>query len=143
MASDDLESVVEECHNALAAIIIGDAEPWRALLSHRDDVTLGNPFGPFVRGFNDVMAAATAAAGRYRDGVITGFDRIARQQSAELALVVEVERFEAKVGGSTDLGPVALRVTSAFRREDGEWKVVHRHADPITVPQSADSVIQR
>jgi ketosteroid isomerase-like protein len=56
---------------------------------------------------------------------------------------VEVERFEAKVGGSTDLGPVALRVTSAFRREDGEWKVVHRHADPITVPQSADSVIQR
>jgi ketosteroid isomerase-like protein len=60
-----------------------------------------------------------------------------------LALIVEVERFEAKVGGSADLVAVALRVTSAFRREDGDWKVVHRHADPITVPQSADSVIQR
>jgi len=139
----DIESVVDECHRALAAIITGDAEPWRTVLSRRNDVTLGNPFGPFVRGFEDVMAAATAAAGRYRDGVITGFDRIAAQDSSELAFVVEVERFEAKVGDGTELVPVALRVTSIFRREEGEWKVVHRHADPITVPQSPDSVIQR
>jgi ketosteroid isomerase-like protein len=143
MPSNDLESVVDECHAALAAIITGDAEPWRAVLSQRDDVTLANPFGPFVRGFQEVMAAAIGAAGRYRDGVIAGFDRIASQESPELAFVVEVERFQAKVGGGTDLAPVALRVTSVFRREDGEWKVVHRHADPITAPQSADSVIQR
>jgi ketosteroid isomerase-like protein len=32
-------------------------------------------------------------------------------------------------------------VTSIFRREDGTWKLVHRHADPITAPQSAESVI--
>ncbi|MBV8162597.1 MAG: nuclear transport factor 2 family protein, partial [Acidimicrobiia bacterium] len=123
MPSTDLESVVDECHRALAAVIAGDAESWRSVLSHRDEVTLGNPFGPFVRGFQDVMAAATGAAGRYRDGVITGFDRIASQESAEMAYVVEVERFEAKVGGGSELVPVALRVTSVFRREDGDWKV--------------------
>lgn len=143
MPSSDLEAVVDECHLALAAIIIGDAEPWSAVLSHATDVTLGNPFGPFVRGSEQVMAAARGAAARYRDGVITGFDRIATHESAELACVVEVERFQARVGAAADAVPVALRVTSVFRREEGDWKVVHRHADPITVPQSTESVIQR
>jgi ketosteroid isomerase-like protein len=143
MATNELEQVVEECHRALAAIIAGDADPWSAVLSRRDDVTLGNPFGPFVRGFEDVMATARGAAERYRDGVITGFDRIVTHETPELACVVEVERFEAKVGGSSDLVPVALRVTSVLRRENDAWKVAHRHADPITVPQSAESVVQK
>jgi ketosteroid isomerase-like protein len=61
----------------------------------------------------------------------------------ELAYIVEVERFKAKVGGKEDISPLALRVTSIFRPEEGTWKVVHRHADPITTTQPAESVIQR
>jgi ketosteroid isomerase-like protein len=53
-----------------------------------------------------------------------------------------VERFEAKVGGREELAQVALRVTSIFRPEDGAWKVVHRHADPITTERPAESVLQ-
>jgi ketosteroid isomerase-like protein len=37
---------------------------------------------------------------------------------------------------------VSLRVTSILRAEDGTWKIVHRHADPISTPQPAESVIQ-
>jgi ketosteroid isomerase-like protein len=36
----------------------------------------------------------------------------------------------------------ALRVTMIFRPEEGTWRIVHRHADPITTPQAAESVIQ-
>jgi ketosteroid isomerase-like protein len=60
----------------------------------------------------------------------------------ELAYLVEMERFEAKVGAREDATPVTLRVTSIFRPEDGPWKLVHRHADPISTPQPAESVIQ-
>ena len=49
---------------------------------------------------------------------------------------------KAKVGGAEDITPIAQRATMVFRPEDGEWKVVHRHADPITTPQPAESVIQ-
>jgi ketosteroid isomerase-like protein len=38
--------------------------------------------------------------------------------------------------------PVSVRVTSVFRREDGEWKLLHRHADPITAPRPPESVIR-
>ena len=53
-----------------------------------------------------------------------------------------IERVKAKMGGSGDVTPFALRVTMIFRPEDGEWKIVHRHADPITTPQPAESVIK-
>ena len=60
----------------------------------------------------------------------------------ELAYVVEVEQLQAKVYGGEDITPYALRVTMIFRPEDGTWKVVHRHADPITTAQPDESVIQ-
>jgi ketosteroid isomerase-like protein len=60
----------------------------------------------------------------------------------ELAYVLAIERQKAKVGASDEVTPFALRVTMVFRPEDGEWKVVHRHADPITTARPAESVIQ-
>jgi ketosteroid isomerase-like protein len=35
---------------------------------------------------------------------------------------------------------MSLRVTTVYRREDGEWKIVHRHADSITGHRSVDSI---
>jgi len=143
MNDEALERTIERCHRDLATLLNGDASPWRETLSPRGDVTLGNPFGPFVRGVEDVMAAAQAAADRYRDGEIVGFERVGTYLSEDLACVAEVERFRARVGGSDAMADVALRVTSTFRREDGVWRLVHRHADPITTPRAAESVVQR
>ncbi|MFN8624272.1 MAG: nuclear transport factor 2 family protein, partial [Chloroflexota bacterium] len=78
----------------------------------------------------------------YRDGEIVGFEEVSRHVSDGLACVVEVERFRAKVGETDDVASVALRVTSVFRWEDGAWRLAHRHADPITTPRAAESVIQ-
>jgi ketosteroid isomerase-like protein len=38
------------------------------------------------------------------------------------------------VGDADEVAPFELRVTTTFRLEDGEWLIVHRHADPITTP---------
>jgi hypothetical protein len=56
---------------------------------------------------------------------------------------VEVERFKAKLGGREDVIPLVVRTTSILRPEEGTWKVMHRHADPITTVQAPESVIQK
>jgi ketosteroid isomerase-like protein len=143
MAPSDLDGAIEQSHAALAAILKGDPGVYKALYSDRDDVTLGNPFGPYARGRKKVEETLAGAASHYRDGEVTGVELIAKYRSDDLACIVEVERGRAKVGGGKELVPVAVRVTSVFRLERGTWKLVHRHADPITTPRPAASVISR
>jgi len=141
-STPDLETVIEQNHRAVDEFTRGNNKPLEALYSRRDDVTLGNPFGPFVRGFDAVAKTMERAATVYRDGHATGFDTIATCVTPDMAFTVETERLEAKIGGRGEITPVSLRCTSIFRREDGVWKLVHRHADPITAPREAESVIQ-
>jgi ketosteroid isomerase-like protein len=142
-AVDDLvDELIEQYHLALGEFMKGDPEPLKRRWSHRDDVSLANPQGSAVRGWDEVAEAMERAASTRRDGKFVGFETVAKRVTAELAYVVEVERLEAKVHGGQDVSPYALRVTMIFRPEDGVWKVVHRHADQITATQPAESVIQ-
>jgi ketosteroid isomerase-like protein len=83
------------------------------------------------------------AAEKYRDGEVVGFENFSTVVGSDLAYAVEIESYRARVGGAAEMSPVAVRVTTVFRREDGTWKVTHRHADPITAARPAESVIQR
>jgi ketosteroid isomerase-like protein len=143
MAADDLDRAIEQSHAALDAILKGDPKGYKALYSDREDVTLGNPFGPYARGRTQVEDTLAGAASHYRDGEITRAELVAKYASDDLACVVEVERGRAKVGGGEELVPVAVHVTSVFRLERGAWKLVHRHADPITAARPAESVIEK
>ena len=135
------EAVIEQSHLAWDAFLKGNPEPGKVLFSRRDDVTLGNPYGPFARGWAEVEQTMERAAALYRDGEAVGFEPVATYVSDDLACLVEVERYRGKVGGADEYASIALRVTSVLRREDGVWKIVHRHADPITSPRAAESVI--
>jgi ketosteroid isomerase-like protein len=72
---------------------------------------------------------------------MVAFEIISKVVTPELAYVVEIERGKAKLGEREDITPFALRVTMIFRPEDGVWKIVHRHADPLITAQPAESVI--
>ena len=141
-AVDDVDRLIERYHLALGEFLKGNPEPVKEMVSHKDDVTLANPLGPPARGWDEVAKTIDHAASTVRDGEIIGFETISKLVTPELAYILEIERQEAKLGGNDDLTPFALRVTMIFRPEDGEWKLVHRHADPITTPQPAESVIR-
>ena len=146
-AGDDagLDAVIAASRAAVGAVIRGDAGPIHALYADDDDVTLGNPFGPFVRGRAAVVATTTDAAARYADGELLEFEPVARYVAGGLATVVEVERFRARLGGGAEPVELALRVTSVYRNGhgDGGWRLVHWHADPITAPRATESLLGR
>jgi ketosteroid isomerase-like protein len=141
-AVDDLDQVLEQFHLGQGEFAKGNPEPCKRFFSHQEDVTLNNPLSPPARGWKQVAETMDRGASPFRDGKFLSAEIIQKHVTSELAYVVEIERGEAKVGAKEEATPWALRATMIFRLEDGEWKVVHRHADPITTPQPAESVIQ-
>jgi ketosteroid isomerase-like protein len=138
----DLDQVLEQWHLAQDEFVKGNPELVKQMWSHAEDVSVANPYGPPVRGWDEVTEVVDHAASLRRDGKATGYEVVAKYVTGELAYVVQIERAESKVGDGEEITPYVLRATNIFRPEDGEWKLVHRHADPITTPQPAESVIQ-
>ena len=141
-AVEGVDRLIEQFQLSMDGFLKGDPEPTKRVFSHKEDVTLANPLGPPARGFDEVAKTLERATSQARDGEMTGFETISKYVTDELAYVVWIERPKAKIGAREEITPWALRVTMILRPEDGTWKVVHRHADPITTPQAAESVIQ-
>jgi uncharacterized protein (TIGR02246 family) len=139
--SAGFDQAIEASHRALGAIAKGDPSEFFELYSDSGDATLANPFGPPARGRAQIEEAVRRAASNYRDGRAVKFESFARLVTPELGYTLEIERFEAKVTGGEEVTPVGLRVTSIFRLEDGAWKLLHRHADPVTKARPPESVV--
>ncbi len=140
---DGVDELIEQYQLAQGEFLKGNPEPVKKLFSHREDVSLANPYGPPVRGWEQVAKTIEHASSLRSDGEFVSSEIVAKYVTPELAYVVQIERAKAKVGGREEITPYALRATNVFRPEDGVWKVVHRHADPITTAQPAESVIQQ
>jgi ketosteroid isomerase-like protein len=137
---DSLEQTEQRYHAALAEFVKGDPRPALQMFSLRDDVVLCNPLYPYAKGPDEVAKVAGQAAAHFADGTWE-FERVTSFGTAELAYIIEVERFRAIIDGTEGSG--ALRVTTIFRLEQDGWRIAHRHADPITTPQPMESALQR
>jgi len=141
MLASDLTKFIELSHTALDAFTRGDPEPLKSLYSRRDNVIIANPFGPPAKGWSKAAETMERAATNYRDGKAIEFERISEDATTDLGYIMEIERYQSKIGGGDKLVPVALRVTTIFRREEGAWRIVLRHADPITSARPPTSVV--
>ena len=54
----------------------------------------------------------------------------------------EIERADVQLVGQDRPAPMALRVTHVFRKEDGAWKLILRHADPLVAKTAPATVLQ-
>jgi ketosteroid isomerase-like protein len=135
------DQAVEQYHQAMDGIFNGDPEHMQNIFSGREDVSLSNLFGPTVLGRRAVVEAIARAAANFHDGEPAQYDTLVKVVTPELAYLVEVERGRARVGANAELRSLTFRATTIFRPEDGAWKVIHRHADPITTPRSAESIL--
>jgi ketosteroid isomerase-like protein len=101
------------------------------------------PLGPPAKGFDGVCRVIDSASQQISEGEGYTFDCITLVETADLAYEVGIERNRAKLGNAAEKVPFSLRVTTVFRREDDGWKIVHRHADPITEARAVESVMPR
>jgi hypothetical protein len=113
-AVDQVDRLIEQYQLALDEFMKGNPEPVQELFSHRDDASLANPYGPPVRGWDEVAKTTEHAASLRRDGRATSFEIMAKYVTAELAYVVQIEHLESKIGEREEITPYALRATMIF-----------------------------
>ncbi len=123
----ELDELKDRYRRSLDAFVQGDPEPQKTLWSRRDDVTLANPFGPPAKGVQRVFEAMDSAAAAIRDAEDLTFDVISSCETADLAYEVAIQSARMRLGDSADMVPLALRVTTIFRREEDGWKLVSGH----------------
>jgi len=138
----EFDQLVEQYHLVLAEFAKGNPKPVIALLSHENDVSLAGGFGGFTHGYDQVAKNIEFAATQFKEGQIT-FENLAKVVTLDLGYIVEIERYKSKLGGSEDVTLDVLRVTSIFQREDGIWKLVHRHGDPTTAMNALVSMLPK
>jgi len=137
----NLNDAIEAYRQALPAFLHGDPEPVLDLFSRRGDVTLANPLGPPQRGPTDVEQAIRSAATNFKAGTVR-FEEVSRYSTPDLGYVVQLEPSEVQLADTASTVRISLRVTMIFRREDDTWRVVHRHADPITTARPITTAIE-
>ena len=116
--------------DAETALHNGDAGPRLAIWSSTEPVTL---FGAWIsgRGYEEVAGIFRQLESTFSDCLSYSHEIVAADVNGDMAYTVGYEHTRASVEGESR--QYSLRVTQVYRREGGEWKVVHRHAD--TVPE--------
>jgi quercetin dioxygenase-like cupin family protein/ketosteroid isomerase-like protein len=128
------------------AFVNGDAGPRMELWSRRDPVTLFGAIGMSESGWDQLAKTFPWVASRFSNVSDYRFDVELVEVSGDMAYTLGFERCNASIAGRP-VEPITVRVTHVYRREDGEWKIVHRHgdnpaADPRDEPQRP-SILRR
>lgn len=104
----------------------GDPRPRAGTWTAREPVTL---FGAWLTatGPAEVGEAFARIAGAFTGPASSEVEVLASGVGGDLAYTVHREHTTVTVDGTPRI--YTLRVTQVYRREDGAWKVVHRHGD--------------
>ncbi len=108
------------------AFVHGDPGPRMELWSRRDPVTLLGAIGMSESGWDKLGETFPWVASRFSNVSDFRFEVEVVGVSGDMAYVLGFERFKGSIAGRP-VEPVTVRVTHVYRREDGEWKIVHRH----------------
>ena len=138
---DFLAAVLPPLTAADTALHNGDAAPRIALWSRKDPVTLFGAVATRI-GWQEIEPTFAWLASRFSNCESFEYEVIAAGVSGDLGYIAGVEHTTAAVGDAA-AEPYALRVTTVFRREEGEWRVVHRHGDPVPDSNSTRSQVGR
>jgi ketosteroid isomerase-like protein len=124
----ELRAFVDRCHAAITLQSQGHPEPFLELWSHAGDVTIMAAIGGYQAGFDAVSELLTQAS-KTQHFDSWSAENLATVLEENLAFTVELEHYGHADPEDQDM---TLRATQIYRREEGKWRVIHRHGDVLT-----------
>lgn len=129
-AHSDFNDFVERCHEALKQQTGGDSAALLSLWSRAGDVAFMSPMGGYQLGYEQLSGLLLAAATTL-DFEEWHAENLVKVVSGDIAHTAEIEHFSRRPDPARQSSwpdEAALRVTTVYRREDGAWRIILRHA---------------
>ncbi|MFE5759328.1 nuclear transport factor 2 family protein [Streptomyces massasporeus] len=126
---DFLEWVTTALYEAELALHNGDAAPRRALWSRNEPVSVLGAWRN-AYGQQELDELFTTLGGSFSGCTSYVFELQAYDVAGDMAYTAGLEHTSASVDGVPRT--YTLRATQVYRREEGEWRVAHRHGDSVT-----------
>ncbi|MFH0520019.1 nuclear transport factor 2 family protein [Streptomyces sp. M41] len=126
---DFLTWVRTALHDAEVALHNGDAAPRQAIWSRREPVSVMGAWRS-AHGRRELDELFAGLGRTFSDCTSYVFELVAYDVAGDMAYTTGLEHTSASVDGEPRT--YTLRATQVYRREDGEWRVAHRHGDTVT-----------
>ena len=127
----DFGSFLERREAAAREHAGADVESLRRMATHHPPATFFGPGGETTRGPDRVREAYEQGALPFPVDGGTHFEVFQSAASDGLAYWVGLQHSIVDMADSDTPRRVVMRVTELYRREKGEWKLIHRHADEL------------
>lgn len=138
-ADSEVARLARRSEEANGALMRGDADRYCALVRLAEDFTLMSPFGGAPTHPTDTETFRRQLGQFFRNGTFA-MELVQAWRTTDMIVLAVIERTHVEVGGRP-AQDWALRVTLVYHREGDEWRLAHRHADPlahgISVEQAA------
>lgn len=121
---------VARLHAAMAKVADGDTTAIRALYAHTGDATSFYGWGGYEKGWEAVSRRWDWAGQQFKGGTVA-YENVTSVVTAELAYTTDIETFKVRMAGMEQSTQWSNRVTHVFRLIDGEWRLLHRHANRL------------
>ena len=124
-----IRDAIARLHAAMAQVAMGDTAAIKALCSHCADATSFYGWGGYEKGWDGVSRRWDWAGQQFKGGSVS-YENITTVVTPEMFFVTDIETYSSqRMAGVEGVTGWSNRVTHIFRRENGEWRLVHRHAN--------------
>ena len=128
MASDFIEFLETRKQVALG-YVNGEYEPLSKIIAETSPATFFSPQGDVVEGARKVAARYEKDSHSFDDGSTSELEILDSGSNGDLGYWVGYQNAKVHMKGKSEPIPMKVRITELFRREHGDWKMIHRHAD--------------
>jgi ketosteroid isomerase-like protein len=126
-----VSAAIAGLHAAMARVAMGDVVAIKALYSHSAEATSFFGWGGYERGWDAVEKRWDWAGRQFRGGSVS-YENLTTVVTHDMFLVTDIETYtNQRMAGVEGVTGWSNRVTHIFRREGGEWRLVHRHANRL------------
>ncbi len=130
-STNDFDAFLKQREEASTAFVNGDFNPLDQVSTHTSPATIFGPNGSCIQGADQVNTVNANGAKLFKPGSENRFEIMHAAADQNMAYWVGIQRSVVQMHGQEQGIPMDLRVTEIFRRENGQWKLIHRHADQL------------